>query len=102
MGCKHGMNYVIDLLTDIPKGEHYVIVKTRKIFIPGDERSKTNPGHGYPQRIETCIEMRVTKSRLCWENAIKEELESEPGDFVAYHVPKVASAKLKTVVDIEG
>lgn len=38
---------------DIPAGEHLAVVYTDSIYIPGDERSRTNPGHGYPESTET-------------------------------------------------
>lgn len=38
---------------DIPKTEHLGVVYTDSIYIPGDERSRTNPGHGYPESTET-------------------------------------------------
>jgi hypothetical protein len=27
---------------------HFAIICTESVFIPGDERSRQNPGHGYP------------------------------------------------------
>jgi hypothetical protein len=35
---------------DVPTGEHYLVVVfgTETVHIPGDERSRTSPGHGYP------------------------------------------------------
>jgi len=41
------MRYVRSL-DNIPDGEHYVAFLDEKVNIPGDERSRTNPGHGYP------------------------------------------------------
>lgn len=38
---------------DIPKTEHFAVVYADTIYIPGDERSRTNPGHGYPESYET-------------------------------------------------
>lgn len=38
---------------NIPKEEHLAVVWAESIFIPGDERSRTNPGHGYPDSYET-------------------------------------------------
>ena len=40
--------------TQVPLGKHYAILvyKQDSIFIPGDERSRRNPGHGYPERYE--------------------------------------------------
>lgn len=34
--------------TDIPEGAHLVVLAEERIHIPGDERSRTSPGHGYP------------------------------------------------------
>lgn len=31
----------------------YAVIVEETIHIPGDERSRTNPGHGYPARTET-------------------------------------------------
>lgn len=41
--------------SDIPKTEHYAIFESRSVYIPGDERSRTNPGHGYPASTEYFI-----------------------------------------------
>lgn len=30
-----------------------IIKKTTSNWVPGDERSRTNPGHGYPEGFET-------------------------------------------------
>lgn len=31
----------------------YLLIDSTSVYIPGDERSRTNPGHGYPERTET-------------------------------------------------
>lgn len=33
----------------IPYLDHYAVITTNTTIIPGDERSRTNPGHGYPE-----------------------------------------------------
>ena len=35
---------------DVPKDFHYAVLifDSTSVYIPGDERSRTNPGHGYP------------------------------------------------------
>lgn len=35
-------------LTDIPEDVQYVIFQQSSQHIPGDERSRNHPGHGYP------------------------------------------------------
>lgn len=32
----------------------YLLIESKTIYIPGDERSRTNPGHGYPESVESC------------------------------------------------
>lgn len=36
----------------------YAAIVEDTIFIPADERSRTNPGHGYPERYEKTISFR--------------------------------------------
>jgi len=96
------MKYVHSI-ADIPKEPHYVIVKIGSFFIPGDERSRTNPGHGYPERTEHYPEMRVTTDQVIWENGITEELLRDPKqqNFIAYYVPHIASVKTELKVSID-
>lgn len=44
----------------------YAILTTRTIHIPGDERSRKCPGHGYPESTEYvhCIETFVTREKF--------------------------------------
>jgi hypothetical protein len=42
-------------LSQIPVVPHFAILRTTSVTIPGDERSRTNPGHGYPESAETFI-----------------------------------------------
>ena len=37
--------------SDIPPGPHFVILVQNKTYVPGDERSLRNPGHGYPAHV---------------------------------------------------
>jgi hypothetical protein len=46
-------------LQEIPITEHFVIIKFGSIHIPGDERSRSAPGHGYPEHTETTISYRT-------------------------------------------
>ena len=40
-------------ISDIPKTAHLAVLQFDTITIPGDERSRTCPGHGYPEHSET-------------------------------------------------
>lgn len=39
---------------DVPEGHHYAVIiySTGSIFVPGDQRSREAPGHGYPEHTE--------------------------------------------------
>ena len=39
----------------------YAAIVSRSITIPGDERSRTNPGHGYGEYIETYSDFKEFK-----------------------------------------
>jgi hypothetical protein len=87
--------------TDVPDKEHWVIVKTDGVYIPGDERSRTNPGHGYPASTKNFLsyEVYLTEEKLL--AAIK-ELE-EPrygGNRTEYKVLKVTPMNVKKQMTI--
>ena len=41
--------------SDAPTTPHWAVFKFGTIHIPGDERSRTNPGHGYGDSWESSI-----------------------------------------------
>ena len=88
------MRYVHQI-SDIPKGEHYVIVTIQGLYIPGDERSRTNPGHGYGERTEYVPSMQVFTKEAEWLNEIKNLVKSDPKaeKFVAYKASKGVEIK---------
>jgi hypothetical protein len=42
-------------LKSIPAVPHWAIITTDSYHVDGDERSRTNPGHGYPAHTITTI-----------------------------------------------
>jgi len=56
---------------DLPPGEYFIILTFGTITIPGDERSRTHPGHGYPESTETTISCEVYETREGWEAEIQ-------------------------------
>jgi hypothetical protein len=47
--------YYIGTASHIPITEHWAIIENSSVTIPGDERSRTNPGHGYPEHTQEYI-----------------------------------------------
>lgn len=97
--------------SDIPNGEHYqvIVYKTTSVSHEGDERSRTNPGHGYPAYTETfnVFEQYVSTDEKELKSFI-EELEAkknQPWNYEKnlYSVVKVAKkieVKIETVVKL--
>lgn len=92
---------------DVPTGLHYAILvyKHESVYHEGDERSRTNPGHGYPAHTETfdAFEHYVTQYKNEWLAAIEEFATNEDtkNKFICFEVPKLAKVATKVVVDIE-
>lgn len=48
------MRYVTNK-NQLPKIGHCAVLVFSSIYIPGDERSRTHPGHGYPETTEEVV-----------------------------------------------
>lgn len=63
--------------SEIPDREHYtaLIFTAKQIRHEGDERSRTNPGHGYPAYTETIhnIEYKIFSDKLAMERWVGAE-----------------------------
>lgn len=51
----------------------YAALIRRTIYIPGDERSRTHPGHGYPASSEEVTDMKKFDSREAMEAWVQEQ-----------------------------
>jgi len=87
-------------VTDIPKGPHYAILEKRSISIPGDERSRTHPGHGYPASTEEVWDYIVFPTREEWVAEVKKRAGQVFGskDYVAI---SATPATITTTVSVE-
>jgi len=63
------MAYVGEL-KQIPDVQHWAIITTSSIYIEGDERSRTNPGHGYPAHSETTIQYQAFTNEEEWKKEV--------------------------------
>jgi len=87
-------------ISDIPKEPHYAILDKRSISIPGDERSRTNPGHGYPASTEEVWDYIVFPNRVEWVVEVKKRAGLVFGnkDYVAI---SATPAVITTTIDVE-
>ena len=60
----------MNALSNIPSQPHFAIIRETSVHIPGDERSRTNPGHGYPERTETFITYEAFTDCDKWKKEI--------------------------------
>lgn len=89
----------VSTVGDVPEVEHWAIIQTDGVHIPGDERSRTNPGHGYPAHTQNYISYRayLTEEKLML--AIK-ELEDTKYGKKDYKVIKVTPMKVAINVSV--
>lgn len=71
--------------SDVPQTPHYVIIVFSSIYIQGDERSKTCPGHGYPASNQPTAEyISYGNDVESWKKEIQRKTEYGDENFVAF------------------
>ena len=56
--------------SEVPQEPHFAVIKFGSVWIEGDERSRTNPGHGYPGHSQSTVEYLIFKDQSSWEKYI--------------------------------
>ena len=86
--------------SDIPSEPHWAILKPNHTYVPGDERSRTNPGHGYPAHTVSAWDYIVYDNEEEWREEIVKLTNSKYGerDFVAL---RAMPAKISTKVQVD-
>ena len=93
----------VSTLKDIPDTECWVIVSETSVHIPGDERSRTAPGHGYPEHTDNYVTVYEVFTN---EEEFKIELAHEvKGASLLYSGTKLRGFKVtpyttRTVVEV--
>lgn len=89
---------------DVPKTEHWAIITFGTIHIPGDERSRTHPGHGYPAYDQPTATYEVFKDKVQWTAAVLELehdwLNSSHRNEKNWVAMKVTPAEVRTTVSV--
>lgn len=60
----------------MPKCEHWAIIRSSSVSIPGDERSRTAPGHGYPEHTDHYITYEAFETEVDFKKEMESELRS--------------------------
>ena len=89
---------------DVPEEPHWAILTFSSINVPGDERSRTNPGHGYGAHTVSKVDYKAFTDEYAWESEI-EALEKAARDHGRHSKPYVAlqvnPAKVTTIHTIK-
>lgn len=88
--------------SDIPTNPHWAIVYFETYHIPGDERSKSCPGHGYPDSTEISANYIAFDNEKEWKDEIAHRLHPKYGspetNFVSL---KVTPATISTEIVVK-
>lgn len=57
----------------------YAALIKKSVWIPGDERSRTHPGHGYPEHSEEYTEVLEFKSKADMEAWVQRQVTTRYG-----------------------
>lgn len=96
------MKYV-STKSNMPQKPHWAIIVFTSVYIPGDERSRSAPGHGYPAHSENVVNYIAFTDEEEWKAEINRSMTSTYGkrdNFIAVHVTP-AKIKLETQVSVD-
>ena len=89
------MTYGKSIHNESPNGEHWAIITTSSVFVPGDERSRSHPGHGYPDSYENTASYSWYKTEEDMVEALKSTYgNSSFGIYVGKVYKKVQEVKI--------
>ncbi len=77
----------------------FAVLEFGSITIPGDERSRTNPGHGYPESTETTTTLHTFDTQQELEAWISRTTSSYRKPFIVLHARRLVT-ETKTVVRV--
>ncbi len=89
---------IVTRKSDLPETDHYAIITFSTRHVPGDERSRTNPGHGYPAHSVGESSYLAYGDKEAWKADIA-EMERSGNPYVAAEVRPV-KVKMQTSVTV--
>lgn len=83
-------------MLNIPSSEHFAVIYNEHVYIPGDERSKKSPGHGYPEETRTFDVYKAFESQFELEKWIKDY-----GKYTQYTVVKAVPMVVSVIETVQ-
>lgn len=90
---------VVDPSSLPPGGPHYLILVFSSEYVPGDERSRTNPGHGYPAYYQQTCHALKYETKGEWEAEIVKRTREGKSDWVALEARR-PTVEMKVSVEV--
>lgn len=86
-----------------PGMTYYGILNFSSITVPGDQRSRDYPGHGYPEHTVTSVDLQIYTKREAWEAEITRKMNNryDSGGWVPLILQRPA-VKTTVTVDIKS
>lgn len=94
------MKYCVSKL-DIPSIPHWAVIEFDSIHIPGDKRSKSNPGHGYPEHNQLISKYIAFSSVEELENWVSRNLSNNGSPNFVVIFSRVAEINQKISIQIK-
>ncbi len=87
-------------IEDLSDEPYYAIITGDSVYIEGDERSRTNPGHGYPAHTRHSLAMEVYYDRDEWIAEIKRRQSTKTYYTEKFKAVKIEPAKITVTINI--
>ena len=85
----------------IPSQRHYALIHKTTIYIPGDERSRTNPGHGYPESYEESFSYQDYSDKDLLTIRVNQLITSRKKIGIDFWVLDVIPMSIETKVELK-
>ena len=86
---------------DIPKAQHFAAIVFGSIYVPGDERSRTHPGHGYPGGSEPKTDYIAFDDKQDCEKWVVEQESRKYGSPTPYVIIQANKLGVETQVSVK-
>lgn len=86
---------------DVPTGRHWMILQFGTAHTPGDERSRTHPGHGYPASDDPVAYYEAYTDEGEWRQAIEKLANPTYGSRKEFYAAEVNPAIIVTSVSVQ-
>jgi len=82
--------------SEFPAAPHIAVIHFTSIYIPGDERSRSHPGHGYPGGSESVVKYITFNDTPDGKEELRKWIEQNQKEnfMIIEATPKVVKTKL--------